>query len=91
MSASPSVVYHRGVPVLHSKARLGALSLSPLPIVPLLLEVLPEVVQPVPEGLAAGGVPRGRARHAQPEPGHVRCWLGQRLEANALLTAWPRR
>jgi hypothetical protein len=59
-------------------------------IIHVLLEILPEVAQPVPKGLTAGGGPRGRARHEQPEPGHVRCWLGQRLEANAALTAWPR-
>jgi hypothetical protein len=28
---------------------------------------------------------------AQLVPGHGRCWLSQRREANALLTAWPRR
>jgi hypothetical protein len=63
----------------------GALS------IPLLLEVLPEVAPPVPECLAAGGGPRGRARHAPPAPGPGRGGLGQRREANAALTAWPRR
>src|SRR5262252_7035344 len=35
-----------------------------------------EVAQSVPEGLEAGRRRRERARNEQPEPGHVRGWLG---------------